>query len=97
MFGNKTKARGGLFVKICGITNEDDARAAIEAGADALGFNLVPRSKRFIDLGAAKSWIEKLPAEVLKVAVLADPDWEDACRLGRLPFVDALQFHDSAR
>jgi phosphoribosylanthranilate isomerase len=93
MFGNKAKARSGLFVKICGITNEADARDAIDAGADALGFNLVPRSKRFIDLGTAKAWIENLPTEILKIAVLADPDWEDACRLSRLPFIDALQLH----
>jgi phosphoribosylanthranilate isomerase len=93
MFGNKAKVRSGLFVKICGITNEADARVAIDAGADALGFNLVPRSKRLIDLGAAKAWIENLPAEILKIAVLADPDWEDACRLGRLSFIDALQLH----
>ena len=93
MFGGKLKSSGRLLVKICGITNEDDAVAAIEAGADALGFNIVPRSKRCIDLDAASAWISQLPTNVWKVAVTADPNWEDACRIGQLSFIDALQLH----
>lgn len=93
MFGGKLKPTGGIFVKICGITNESDALAAIEAGADALGFNIVPDSKRCIDLDTAAGWIGKLPDNVWKVAVTADPNWEDACRIGQLPFLDALQLH----
>ena len=93
MFGGKLKTTGGIFVKICGITNEPDALAAIEAGADALGFNLVPKSQRYINLDAAAAWIGKLPKSVWRTAVVADPDWEDACRIGQLPFIDALQLH----
>ena len=93
MFGDTSKARDRLFVKICGITSETDARVAMEAGADALGFNLVPQSKRYIDIRAAKDWIAKLPVEMCKVAILADANWEDACRISRLPFIDALQLH----
>lgn len=93
MFNGKLKPTGGILVKICGITNEPDALAAIEAGADALGFNVVARSKRCIDLDAAAAWIRKLPKNVWKVAVTADPNWEDACRIGQLPFIDALQLH----
>src|SRR5882672_4272180 len=95
MFGGKPRSGGHVFVKICGITNEADARAAIDAGADALGFNLVRRSKRYIDIEKAGDWIAKLPAELSKVAVLADPNWEDACRVSQLPFIDALQLHGS--
>lgn len=93
MFGGKLKPTGGIFVKICGITNEPDALGSIEAGADALGFNVVPRSKRWIDLDAAAGWIGKLPQNIWKVAVTVDPNWEDACRIGQLPFIDALQLH----
>jgi phosphoribosylanthranilate isomerase len=93
MFGGKLKSTSRLFVKICGITNESDAINAIAAGADALGFNIVPRSKRCIDLDLAAVWIGKLPADTWKVAVTADPNWEDACRIGQLPFIDALQLH----
>jgi phosphoribosylanthranilate isomerase len=93
MFGEKLNSSGRFFVKICGITNELDAAAAINAGADALGFNIVARSKRCIDLDVAAVWIGKLPKDVWKVAVTADPNWEDACRIGQLPFIDALQLH----
>lgn len=95
MFGKDFKPRGRVFVKICGITNETDARDAIQAGADALGFNLVRESKRYIQIERAAAWIDNLPREICKVAVLADPDWEDACRIGQLPFIDALQLHGS--
>jgi phosphoribosylanthranilate isomerase len=93
MLGSKRKPAGEVFVKICGITNEPDALAAIEAGADALGFNLVRQSKRYIDIDAAACWIEKLPRDTRKVAILADANWEDACRISQLPFIDALQLH----
>jgi phosphoribosylanthranilate isomerase len=93
MFRGKLKSSGRVFVKICGITNDADARAAIDAGADALGFNLVRQSPRYIDIDSAAVWIDKLPREILKVAVLVDPDWEDACRANQLPFIDALQLH----
>jgi phosphoribosylanthranilate isomerase len=93
MFGGKLKSNERLFVKICGITNKSDAVAAIEAGTDALGFNIVSRSTRCIDIDAAANWIGELPKDILKVAVTADPNWEDACRIGQLPFIDALQLH----
>lgn len=95
MFGDNRQLRGRVFVKICGITNEADARMAIEAGADVLGFNLVSRSKRYVQVDRASPWIQKLPRNICKVAVMADPNWEDACRIGQLPFVDALQLHGS--
>jgi phosphoribosylanthranilate isomerase len=93
MFGGKLRSSDRLFVKICGITNETDALAAIEADADALGFNLVRKSKRYIDIEKASDWLGKLPSSVCKVAILVDPKWEDACRIARLPFIDALQLH----
>src|SRR5438270_2501205 len=95
MFGGKLRLGDRVRVKVCGITNEPDALAAIDAGADALGFNLVPQSKRYIDIDRAACWINKLPRDTCKVAVIADPNWEDACRVGQLPFVDALQLHGS--
>src|SRR5947208_17004453 len=93
MFASKFRSDGNVLVKICGITNEPDALAAIDAGADALGFNLVRQSKRYIDIDAAAGWIGKLPKQICKVAVMADPNWEDACRISQLPLIDALQLH----
>jgi phosphoribosylanthranilate isomerase len=81
-------------MKICGITNVSDARAAIDAGADALGFNSFPGSKRYLPVTEA-GWIAELPAEIVKVAVLVNPSWEEANAIAALPFIDALQLHGS--
>lgn len=80
-------------VKICGITNEKDARDAIELGADALGFNTYSGSKRFIDLGREGEWIQSLPKEITKVAVMVNPSREEAQAVLKLPFIDMVQFH----
>jgi len=56
-------------IKICGITNRDDAEAAVAAGADALGFILYEKSKRFIPIEDAIRIVETLPPFVQTVAV----------------------------
>jgi phosphoribosylanthranilate isomerase len=80
-------------VKICGLTNPHDARAAIALGACALGFNLFPGSKRFIVLEENASWIRELPPLVTKVAVLVNVPLDEALQLARHPAIDMLQFH----
>ena len=80
-------------VKICGITSPEDAEAAIDAGADALGFNGFPGSKRYIDLAAASDWIARLPALVTRVAVLVNPTLQEALAVAALPGIDLIQFH----
>ncbi len=93
MFGGKSESSDRVCVKICGVTNEPDALAAIESGADALGFNLVSESKRYIDINTAGDWIDKLPKKTCKVAVMVNPSWDEAFRISRLSFIDALQLH----
>ena len=83
----------GVKVKICGITNLQDAEAAIDLGADALGFNLWPRSKRFVDIRRESEWIHQLPDSILKVAVTVNPTEKEARDIFALPFIDLLQFH----
>ena len=80
-------------VKICGITNPADALDAIDAGADALGFNGYAGSKRKLDLKQAAAWIGQLPPFVTRVAVLVNPSFEEAETVFALPGIDLLQFH----
>lgn len=80
-----------LRIKICGLTTPQDAAAAIEFGADALGFNFFPGSRRFV--GADAGWIADLPTNVEKIAIVVNPAWEEAEILGNTPGITALQLH----
>lgn len=84
-----------MQVKICGLTNAADTAAAIAAGADALGFNFYPGSKRYLDRSAAAGWLREVPATARRVAVLVDPSMSEALAIARLPFIDGLQLHGS--
>ncbi len=78
-------------VKICGITNRDDALAAIDAGADALGFNLFPGSKRHVSLEALVPWLPSLGSGALKIALMVNPSIEAIAQAR--PYFDAIQLH----
>ena len=59
-------------VKVCGITNFDDARVAVEYGADYLGFNFYPPSLRCIAPERAHDIIARLPPEIAKFALFVN-------------------------
>ena len=82
-----------MRIKICGLTTPQDAAAAIQAGADALGFNFFPGSKRYVQPETAAAWIEELPANVEKVAILVNPIWPEATKIAAMSGITALQLH----
>jgi phosphoribosylanthranilate isomerase len=92
MFGDEDGPVVRPLVKICGLTTLEDAAAAIEFGADALGFNFFAGSKRYLAI-ANREFIAALPAEITKIAVLVNPGWEEAVAAAKWPGITALQLH----
>jgi phosphoribosylanthranilate isomerase len=87
------KSPGRTRVKICGLTNRQDAMDAIALGVDALGFNTFRGSKRYINLEKESEWIRTLPPFVTKVVVMVNPSIAEAEAVFKMPFVDMVQFH----
>jgi phosphoribosylanthranilate isomerase len=80
-------------VKICGITRVEDALAAVRAGADALGFNFWPRSRRYLAPGAARAIVRRLPPFVTAVGVFVDPSRDEALRAAEASGIQVFQLH----
>jgi phosphoribosylanthranilate isomerase len=84
-----------MKVKICGITNLEDALAAVDAGADALGFNFAEEAKaknRYISPNEAWRIAESLPPFITTVAVTVNADAKVVMR-EYLAFMDRVQLH----
>lgn len=91
---NANHRRQRVRVKVCGVVTPADALAAVEAGADLIGFNFVPESKRFISLDEARTiaWAVR-EAKVETVALFRNaPQDVIAKTLQAVPF-DWVQFH----
>jgi phosphoribosylanthranilate isomerase len=80
-------------VKICGITRPGDARAAAEAGADAIGLVFYPPSPRYLSLERAAEIRDALPPFVSAVALLVNPDAAQVAQLLGRVRPAMLQFH----
>lgn len=81
------------LIKICGITNLKDAIAAVECGADALGFNFYRASPRYVEPDEARAISLEVPPPVWKVGIFADEDADIVRRLSQHVALDFLQFH----
>ena len=80
-------------VKICGITNSEDAVAAVDAGADALGFMFFEESKRNITFTRAAEIIRELPPFVAKTGVFVNAPEDFIRRAVESAGIDTIQLH----
>ena len=81
-------------VKVCGITDLGDALAALDAGADMLGFNFYARSPRYVSPSEARKIIERLPGGVTCVGVFVnEPAPAEVERIAREAGLGAAQLH----
>lgn len=81
------------LIKICGITNLDDAFAAVSAGADALGFNFYKPSPRYITPRRAREIIDQLPESLLTVGVFVNEEPDAVRTIANEAGMRALQLH----
>jgi phosphoribosylanthranilate isomerase len=82
-----------VWVKICGITNDEDAEVALAAGADALGVNLVSSSKRAVDVATARRLRETVGERAELVAIVADLPAGELAELRERTGIRWLQLH----
>lgn len=82
-----------MFVKVCGITTEEDALLAVAMGADAVGFNFAPSSPRQIAVTRARDIAARLPQEVLTVGIFRDESPERVVQRIAAAGLRAAQLH----
>jgi phosphoribosylanthranilate isomerase len=80
-------------IKICGVTSIEDARAAADAGADAVGLNFFRKSRRFVEPEIAGQIASTLPAGIAKVGVFVNQDAREILEIVRQAELDSVQLH----
>lgn len=83
------------MIKICGITNIEDAAAAVDFGANALGFIFHPESPRAVTPDTAKKIISELPPFVTAVGVFVNRDRSRVCEIADFSEINVIQLHGS--
>lgn len=91
--GMQSLEQVGTRVKICGITNLEDAELAVEFGADELGFNFYEKSPRYISPVKAREFIEKLPSNVCNIGVFVNESIDSVLETAKIAGLDAIQLH----
>jgi phosphoribosylanthranilate isomerase len=81
------------WIKICGMTSLDDALAATDAGANALGFIFYPKSPRYVTLETALSIVDKVPQHMEKVGVFVNETVDHVRDIVKQAGLTAVQLH----
>ena len=81
------------WVKVCGMTNLEDALLAVDAGADAVGFVFYEKSERCVSVETARQIVQELPKEMEKVGVFVNEAEETLCELSERAGLTAIQMH----
>ncbi len=84
---------GRTRIKICGITREEDLRAALDAGADAIGFVFYPPSARCLTPARAAELVRRVPPFVTRVGLFVNEDPQTVAATLKTVPLDLLQFH----
>jgi len=82
-----------MLIKICGITRPEDAKAAVDAGANALGFVFWPGSPRFIDPYRARAIVRRLPPFITPVGLFVNQPRDYIGGVASLVRLGAVQLH----
>jgi phosphoribosylanthranilate isomerase len=81
------------WVKICGITNLEDALVAADAGADAVGFVFYEKSPRYVEPEQVRQIVSKLPDSIEKVGVVVNETEDRICAIADQARLTAAQMH----
>jgi phosphoribosylanthranilate isomerase len=81
------------FIKICGITTIEDAVAAVEAGATAIGLNFYPKSKRYIEPEKAKAIADAVRSKTAVVGIFVNHSQESVRQIASSVKLTFCQFH----
>lgn len=82
-----------FIVKVCGITNEADARTAADAGANAIGLNFYRRSPRCINADAARAIAGAIPTPILRVGVFVNETADNIAAIAERVALDVVQVY----
>jgi len=85
-----------MIVKICGITNREDAMAAVETGASAIGFNFYHDSPRYISPTGAAVISERIPASVWKVGIFVNEGPQSIAKIALHAALDVVQLYGTS-
>jgi phosphoribosylanthranilate isomerase len=82
-----------LQIKICGVTNLEDARACAELGANMIGLNFYPQSLRYVEPNRAREIVQRMPRSVRAVGVFVDPTAAEIRTVAKAAGIECVQLH----